>query len=188
MKLEICGVLLAAGSSKRFGSDKLRFELPNKELVIYSSAKKLIQVIPNSVAVVQSKNSKICSVLTGLNYHIFENPKYEHGIASSICCAVANTSPDAWVIALADMPFIKLESIHQVVTLLRNGHKLVAPKFNNKRGHPVGISSDYKSDLLELNGDSGAKSIIERNYKNLRTFNTDDIGVIEDIDTLTDIK
>lgn len=188
MKFEVCGVLLAAGSSKRFGTNKLLHKLPHQETILYASAKSLIAAIPNSVAVIQAKDTKVGSILINLGFKVIENENHTQGLGSSVNCAICNTSADAWVIALADMPFVQIKTIKKIVSMLNMGHKIVAPRFNQQRGNPVGITSDYRTELLKLDSDIGAKTILNKHSQHLKLFDTDDFGVIKDIDTLSDIE
>ncbi len=187
MSFEICGVLLAAGSSTRFGSQKLLHNLPNKETILSLSSKTLKQSIPYSVAIVQDINSEISSILDSEGYQLIENSAHQNGIGSSISCAVKHTSPNAWVFAHADMPFVSKTTIDAVVQHLLLNHKIVAPYFQKTRGHPVGFNSCFRKDLEELNQDFGAKQIIEENMNIVKNIETEDYGVVTDIDTKLDL-
>ncbi len=187
MAIEICGVLLAAGSSTRFGSQKLLYDLPNKETILSLSAKTLKQSIQYTVAVVQDKNSEIAHILSSEGYKLIENSAYQNGIGSSISCAVKSTQPNAWVFALADMPFISKNTIDAVVQNLSLDHEIVAPYFQKIRGHPVGFNSSFREDLEKLNQDYGAKQLIQNNIDKLKGIETEDHGVITDIDTKLDL-
>ncbi len=65
---------------------------------------------------------------------------------------------DGWVIALADMPAIRLDTIRRVAEALRTGATTAAPVYRGQRGHPVGFAKLCRSELLALDGDTGARA------------------------------
>lgn len=188
MQTNICGLLLAAGSATRFGEQKLLYPLSLGTNILEKSAYALKKAIPNCIAVVKSDTDEIAKILIGLEYTLVINPNHENGIGSSIQCGISNSKADAWVIALADMPFIQIDTINTITENLKNGEKIVAPLYKEQRGHPVGISSIYKNQLTLLKDDVGAKNILQKNKKNLKTFETDDPGVLQDIDRKQDLE
>ena len=188
MSINICGILLAAGFASRFGEQKLLYTLPNGIKVLESAARTLIKAIPRSIAVVRRDADEVAKVLVDEGYELVVNPNPDQGMSSSIQCGIRHASADAWVIALADMPYIKTQTISKIIDLLEQGEKIVAPSFKQQRGHPVGFNSTYKSQLLELEDDFGAKNILQNNKDALKVFETDDSGVIQDIDRKQDIR
>ena len=188
MPKHICGLLLAAGSATRFGEQKLLYPLANGKSIIAASASTLKQTMQHCVAVVQNGNDEVSQILIEKGYELVVNSNHEDGMGSSIQCGISGSSADAWVIALADMPFIQEATIKTIIGHLENGEKIVAPVYKQQRGHPVGFSSIFKRQLLELNDDAGANNILQSNKSDLKTFETDDSGVIYDIDYKQDLE
>lgn len=188
MQTNICGLLLAAGSATRFGEQKLLHPLSQGTSILAKSAYTLRKAIPNCIAVVKSDTDEVSKILIDLEYKLVVNPNPENGIGSSIQCGILNSIADAWVIALADMPFIQVDTIKTIAENLKNGEKIVAPLYKERRGHPVGISSIYKNQLIKLEDDVGAKNILQKYKSDLKTFETDDPGVIQDIDRKQDLE
>jgi len=83
------------------------------------------------------------------------------------------------------MPFVRPSSIAAVRAALEGGADLVAPYFRARRGHPVGIASRYKQELLALGGDEGAKALLARHE--VLKIPVGDPGVIRDIDRPEDL-
>lgn len=188
MSMNITGILLAAGFASRFGEQKLLYTLPNGIRILESAARSLKQVLPRCIAVVRNEFDEVAKVLLDEGYELVVNPKPDRGMGSSIQCGIEHTNADAWVIALADMPYIQTKTISKIVYLLEQGGKIVAPSFKQQRGHPVGFKSTYKNQLLELHEDFGAKNILQNNKDALKVFSTNDSGIIHDIDRRQDIK
>jgi len=188
MPKHISGILLAAGSASRFGEEKLLYPLANGEKILTASVTTLKLAMPHCIAVVRSDSDEIAEILTKAGCELVVNPKPQMGMGSSLQCGIENSMADAWVIALADMPFVQVETIHRIIEQLEKGENIVAPVYKQQRGHPVGFSSLYKKQLIKLNDDVGAKNILKYNKNDLKVFETDDSGVIEDIDCKHDLE
>jgi molybdenum cofactor cytidylyltransferase len=110
------------------------------------------------------------------------------GMGASLACAARAAGPsDGYIVALADMPFIRRTSIGAVRHALENGAALAAPYFRARRGHPVGLSGAFYDQLIALGGDEGAKQILAANARRLVKIPIGDPGVIRDIDTPGDL-
>jgi molybdenum cofactor cytidylyltransferase len=98
-------------------------------------------------------------------------------------------APDAqgFVVALADMPFIRSSTIAAVRDALAAGAPLAAPYFRARRGHPIGIAAKFREALEALEGDEGARKIVAANEKSLVKIPVGDPGVLRDIDTPADL-
>ncbi|WP_444543078.1 nucleotidyltransferase family protein, partial [Methylomonas koyamae] len=64
---------------------------------------------------------------------------------------------------------------------------IAAPCRQGRRGHPVGFAGHLAADLLDLHGDNGAKSVIERYRPQLQLVEVADPGILRDIDTPDDL-
>lgn len=104
------------------------------------------------------------------------------GMGHSLAAAVAASPSDTgWLIALADMPRIRPETIRAVAGALQAGAALCAPYHEGRRGHPVGFSRELGPALCALSGDEGARSVLEANADRLQRIDVDDPGVRFDI-------
>jgi len=99
----------------------------------------------------------------------------------------AAQAADGYLIALADMPFVRRTTIAAVRDALAAGAPLVAPYFRARRGHPVALSRKFLKQLLALKGDEGAKKLVAENERVLVKIPVGDPGVIRDIDTPGDL-
>ena len=109
-------------------------------------------------------------------------------MGASLACAIEAAGEAAgYMIALADMPFIRASTLAAVRDSLLNGIHLVAPFFRARRGHPVGISGRFRPELLAASGDEGAKKLLEAHAAELIKIPVGDPGVIRDIDRPSDL-
>ena len=184
----ICGILLAAGSASRFGSHKLLCQLPDGTSVAVAAARNLLQGTANAIAVVRPGDAMLTDLLCaeGLNVIVAEHAI--HGIGASISAGIrATTNADGWLIALADMPWIKPQTIAEITRMLEHGANLAAPCYEGQRGHPVGFSRRFLPGLLGLDGDKGANDLLRSNHHLLELFRCDDAGTVQDIDRPQDL-
>jgi molybdenum cofactor cytidylyltransferase len=194
------GILLAAGFSRRFGpEDKLMQRLPDGRFIAEAAAQHLIEAIPQCVAVVRNGNEVLAKRLEQLGFHVVICPsaalnKDAADMADSLKTALRYAvqlpelkGHEGFVIALADMPYIKPETIRLVCEQMHEA-AIAIPVHQGKRGHPVGFSKRFLPALLALDGDEGARSIIRRHEDEVSFLTVDDAGILVDIDTPQDLK
>ena len=187
--LRVVGILLAAGSSRRFGSNKLLAPLADGTAVCVAAARNLISVLPDSIAVVRPGDSELAALLGAQGLRIVECAQSEQGMGHTLAAGIgAADSADAWLIALADMPYVQNSTFADLAALLMKGAGLVAPHYQGQRGHPVGFAVDYRHQLLALTGDTGARDLLARHASALMRLDVDDPGILLDVDTPADLR
>ena len=186
-------IVLAAGSSQRFGPtrDKTHIKINGRPMPV-AIALSLKQFHPDVLLIINEKNSLLQQSASSnrLAYRINPEPD-NNGIGSSISLAVqATADADGWIFCLGDMPRIKAETCQQVLgqLLQRSERAIIIPRYAGQTGHPVGFGKYYRQALGLKNGDSGAKTIIQAHPQQIHYIETDDPGIIQDIDTPTDIS
>ena len=185
---EIVGILLAAGSSRRFGGDKLLHRLPDGRPLAVAAAASLRPACDRLVAVLRPGAYELAERLTAVRCETLFCADADGGMGYSLAGAVRATPHAAgWVVALADMPYIATRSHQQVVAALRRGASIAATECGGRRGHPVGFSSRWFAALAALTGDQGARAIVQANDKLITRCAVDDDGVLRDIDTRGDL-
>ncbi len=187
--LRVVAILLAAGSASRFGSDKLLHLLPHGVPIAVQSARHLRAVFEGGVfAVVRPEAAALSELLQKEGCKVVPCEHAADGMGASLACGVrAAGTVDAYVVALADMPFIRPSSIEAVREELLKGAVLAAPYFRARRGHPVGISSRFRDELVRLQGDEGAKTLLTQHAAEIAKVPVGDPAVLRDIDTPGDL-
>jgi molybdenum cofactor cytidylyltransferase len=187
--LNVVAILLAAGSATRFGSDKLLHALPHEVPIAVQSARHLKAVFPEKVlAVVRPDSPRLRELLEKEDCRIVVCEKAAQGMGESLSCAVrAAGRADGYVVALADMPFIRPSSVAAVRDAMLQGAALAAPYFRARRGHPVGISSKFRAQLAALQGEEGAKQLLAAHASEIVKVPVGDPAVLRDIDTPGDL-
>jgi molybdenum cofactor cytidylyltransferase len=186
--LNIVGLLLAAGSASRFGSDKLQHSLPHGVAIAVQAARHLKSQLPRVVAVVRPGSADFSANLSREGCEVVVCENAAEGMGASLACAARAAGPaDGYLVALADMPFVRPSSIAAVREAIAGGAPLAAPFWRMRRGHPVGIAGQFFTELSNLNGDEGAKALLAANPRRLVKIPVGDPGVIRDIDTPADL-
>ena len=185
----IVAILLAAGTGSRFGGDKLLHPLEDGVAIAAHAARNLLAAIPDVIAVVRWGDFPLYDMLEqeGCQVTMFQGAA--RGMGASLAHGVAQArGADGWVIALADMPKIAPDTIKSVVAALEQGALIAVPVYQGQRGHPVGFGAKLRDELLALDGDQGARAVLERHAAEIRLMEVADPGVLCDIDRKTDIS
>lgn len=184
----IVGILLAAGSASRFGSDKLLHPLPHGLPIAVQAARHLKAELARVVATTRPGAGSLAQLLAAEGVEVIECPRADDGMGSSLACAVrAAGEASGYVVALADMPFIRPSSIAAVREALSAGAALAAPYYRTRRGHPVGLAARFRAQLETLAGDEGARAILAAHEATLVKLPVGDPGVVRDIDRPSDL-
>ncbi len=182
------GILLAAGASTRFGSDKLQQPLPHGVTVAVQAARHLKVAVPRVLAVVRPGENTTAEALRDEGCEVVVCERAIEGMGASLACAARSAGGvDGYVIALGDMPFIRPSTIAAVRDALVAGAPLAAPYFRTYRGHPVGIAARFRGELEALGGDEGAKQVLAAHMQDLVKIPVGDPGVLRDIDKPEDL-
>jgi molybdenum cofactor cytidylyltransferase len=196
---DIAAVVLAAGASRRFGSDKLLYPVTRRGVTMPLAAHSLLpwlETFGQVTVVVRPGAESFCSAIeTALGatksaqIDWIECADAAQGMAASLVCGVrANSDAAGWLIGLADMPAVPVSAFAAVRNALLDGAELAAPSRAGRRGHPVGFASHYFDELLDLQGDNGARGLVERDISQVTDIKIDDAGIFADIDVLGDLQ
>lgn len=187
----ITGILLAAGRGRRFGAEgKSLHPLPDGRALAETAAINLSQVLPVTLAVIRTGDIKLRRCFEHLGIHVLPCHNADAGMGASLAFALSHLGAhsDGFIVALADMPFIRCTTIAAVAQALRAGAEIAAPSYAGRIGHPVGFARKYKSELMSLSGDCGARMIVAKHQRKSFIFNCNDRGILIDVDTPLDLS
>lgn len=161
---KIAVLILAAGKASRFGSEKLLQMLPNGLTVI----RHITDIVLNSgltpvivVTSLQAGNS-IQQSLAGCKVHYYQNPAAELGISTSLQAGIRQISDDfdAALVVLGDQPFITSNLLLLLTAeYSKSQAQIVYPAVDGQRSNPVLLDRAVFSAIMELRGDTGARTI-----------------------------
>ena len=188
MAARLCGILLAAGASTRFGSDKLLYPLATGTPIAVAALANLRASVPHVIAVVRPGAPLLEHRLSEAGATVILCAHADAGMGASLASAVAASGEvDGWIVALADMPYIRPETGARVAATLAAGAAIVAPSYRGRRGHPVGFAARFRKQLEALRADEGARALLKQHADLLELIEVDDPGVCRDIDTPADL-
>jgi molybdenum cofactor cytidylyltransferase len=159
----IAGILLASGASTRFGGDKLLADLGGRPVVRWS-AETLAGTVDALVVVVREEESPIRRALEGLPIRVAINRDAERGMSTAIRAGITALPADAEaaIIALGDQPLLDARVVERLITRWRtSGACAVQPSYEDGRGHPVLFDASLFAALCGLEGDVGARAVLD---------------------------
>lgn len=186
--MRIALVLTAAGSSKRFGSDKLAYPIDGKPMLLHALElyDRLSDRFVSRTIVLKTGAEERRMVAERMEYRVAENPEPERGIASSVVIGTEDalkSEPDGILYAVGDQPRVTEKT---VLALLDAFHedptRIVAPIANDRRGNPVLFPKDLIPEMLSITGDVGGSQVIARHPERLTTVEVP-LAELYDIDT-----
>ncbi len=184
--ISIKKILLAAGSSKRYGEkNKLTEKFKDKYLIQHIIDTLLKVFYSNDLLVIVGHDFKrIINLINNKDIKIINNKNYKYGIGTSISLGVTHLGSNIQGVMIipADMPLILGEDLIKLENkfIELKGKKVVLPRYEDTLGNPVILPKSYFVTLRNLKEDFGAKSEIKED--DIVTVNCH-IGTIFDIDT-----
>jgi CTP:molybdopterin cytidylyltransferase MocA len=179
------GVLLAAGRGLRFGGDvptPLQ-TLHGRALVDY--ALEAIDASGLAPVVVVVSDDRVAAAVTGAR--VVRNDRPEDGIASSLQAALRalDASVGAVVVGLADQPLVGAGAYRRLAAAYDAGSQLAVATYGGLRANPVLLGHEHWAEALELQGDEGARVLLQRH--GATEVPCDGTGEPTDVDTPEDL-
>lgn len=187
----IVAVILSAGESSRMGRPKALLPVDGMRFI-----EKIVTAL---------KSTRVAKIIAVLGHDVDEmrrqigdlpittvvNPNYKQGQLSSLVAAINSiqsskdsASVDGTLVHLVDHPYINPDLVNLMIDRFYETNKLiVVPRYRGRRGHPVIFSSALFAELLAAPLDQGAKTVVHAHRDETLEIDTEDEGVIIDIDT-----
>lgn len=184
----ICAILLAGGEGRRFGGDKLSARLPDGRPVALAAAAAVASAAEQHIVVTRPGRDALIHMLTAHGWTPVTTTATARGKGASLAAGIqASREATGWLVALADMPLLQPATAQVVANALRTGALAAAPFYRGQRGHPVGFSAQLAPQLLALDGDTGARAVLQTIGSRLLRIDVEDPGVLLDIDQPEDL-
>ncbi|HWQ84786.1 MAG TPA: nucleotidyltransferase family protein, partial [Anaerolineales bacterium] len=159
------GIVLAAGSSSRYGQVKQLLEWQGESFVHRVSRTALTAGLDPVIVVTGAFADQVTAALTDLPAKCIFNPGWETGQGTSVAAGIQALPPTvgAAVFLLADQPLTPPGLITSLVEAHAiEGNPIIGPLFDGQRGNPVLFDRITFPDLLQLKGDKGGRAIFSR--------------------------
>jgi len=188
---EIAILILAAGKSARMGRPK-QLLLWKGQPLLRHVAEVALSVPQAAVHVVLGANQELVAAsLHGLPVKLCPNDCWQEGMGSSVRAgvrAVLDEKPatSAVLILLCDQPLITTELLQEMIRRHQEGAEIVAASYRETLGVPALFGASLYPELLALQGDQGAKKIIQRHQEQTAVVPFPEAGL--DLDTFEDYE
>lgn len=194
-------IILAAGSSSRMGNGRHKLLLPLHDrpvlahvldAVLASQARPIILVLGHQSEQVRER---IVPYTTHPDLNIIENTEYLEGMSTSMRLGIqtllsfgykklSDNEIDSALVMLGDQPLITAQVIDRLIESYRTtSKKIIAPVYGGKRGSPVLFDASLFPELLEITGDEGGRSVLERHPHEIATVEIGNALANIDVDT-----
>lgn len=186
----ISGIILAAGSSKRMGRQKLL--LPFKDSTILESVIRTAcscKSIGEIIVVYQS--GEVYEKVKKYDVKAVYNPIAELGQSTSVIAGVKNSDPrtQAYTFIMGDQPFISPDMVEKLIGIWeQNKLSIIVPRYNGENGMPTIFSRNFKKNLMNITGDKGGREVIKANIDKVIFVDIDETMAGFDVDTLEDYE
>lgn len=183
----IAAIVLSAGESSRMGTPKALLPIGGK-----SFAGRIVSALKSSkvgkiVVVLGHRAEEIQKEIEPLSVSIVVNKDYAQGQLSSLIAGLRSLETeklDGVLVHLVDHPFLDPSLVNLMIDrFYETGKLIVVPRYQGKRGHPVLFSRKLFAELLSAPPDQGARAVVRAHREETLEIDTEDEGVIVDIDT-----
>jgi len=184
------GIILAGGSSTRFGAPKILVEWRGKPLIRHVVETALAAGLQPVTVVLGAVTDLAVQVLDGLPVQFAFNPNWAEGQSTSLRAglrSITSQGVGAAVFLLADQPFVS-PGVIQALCLehARSLAPIIAPQVNGRRANPVLFDQATFEELLSIQGDVGGRALFQKFLP--KHLPWPDKRLLLDLDTLQDYE
>lgn len=182
-------LILAAGAGRRFGGSKLVADIGGRPLIRQVADRVACADFAELVVVTGADRSGVRAALAGLTCRIVDAPDWAEGVAASLRTGIAALDPAARGVCvfLGDMPRVPVDLSRVLAERAEASGYAARPRHVGKPGHPVAFTQEAFADLMALQGDEGAASLLKARAGSVAYVDTAESGVLLDIDTPADL-
>jgi molybdenum cofactor cytidylyltransferase len=187
----ISAIVLAAGLSSRMGKPKLVLPLKGRPVLGRVLTVLRRSKVDEIVVVLGSEAELVRKKIRFKGEKVVVNPRYVRGMSTSIRAGLEGVSrgADAAVIVLGDQPLLSSSVVDILVdAFLSKRAPIIVPAYRGQRGNPVLFSRSVFPEIMKIDGDRGAKSVIDAHGNEVLEVEVRDAGVILDVDTPSDLR
>jgi molybdenum cofactor cytidylyltransferase len=185
----IWAVVLAAGESRRMGTQKLLLPFGNTTVVAAVVRSARASRAGRTLVVLGADRAAVRLELEPSGVEFAVNEDYQLGMLSSVQAGFRALPADAAaaVVMLGDQPFLPSRVIDAVIGAFEeHGRGIVIPAFQGRRGHPVLIDLKYRGEVLSLDPADGLRRLMRAHPGDILEVDAGDANILRDLDTPED--
>jgi molybdenum cofactor cytidylyltransferase len=182
---EICGIILAAGSSRRMGMQKMLLPYGRSTILETTITHVLGSNVDRIVVVLGADRDRILEVISPLPVEHCNNENHLEGMLSSVICGLNAVPPEcgAAMIFPGDQPEISPGVINNLIDFYNQSLKgIVIPVYENRRGHPLLVDMKYRRIIEQLDPSRGLRALMHIFPEDIGEVEVGEPGILVDID------
>lgn len=184
-------IILAAGSSRRMGSQKLLMPYGEGCIIEKVVDQVLGSQIDQVVVVLGADHDKVRKVLENRPVKFCHNKDHDQGMFSSVICGLRSVpaEAEAVLIYLGDQPGIPPSVTNTVIEAYNEElYGIVIPVHSHRRGHPLLVDLKYRREIEKLDLEQGLRALRHHFPQDVLEVEVNEPGILVDIDTPEDYK
>jgi molybdenum cofactor cytidylyltransferase len=185
----IWAVILAAGESRRMGTQKLLLPYGKTTVVEAIVRTALDSSVDGTVVVLGADKEKVRKTLKSYPVSFAVNRDFRRGMLSSIQVGFESLPGEAGaaVLMLGDQPAVPFDVVDGLVSKYReNGRGIIIPVYRARRGHPILIETGYRREILGLDPGVGLRQLIQAHAQDIIEVEVSSPAVLKDMDNPED--
>lgn len=192
--MSVAGLILAAGQGLRFGSDKRLAWMPDGRTLLASALQPYVGVCQPLLVVIRPDDVAAREIAKSCGAQVVVCPDAALGMghalaqgAQALLAMPGVGGVEGVLIGLADMPRVSRASLQALLQALLASDRPVVPVHQGTFGQPRALPARYVPALASLQGDQGARHLLDWQREALHLA-VDDPGVLLDVDTPEDLR
>jgi molybdenum cofactor cytidylyltransferase len=186
-------VVLAAGMSSRMGQMKVLLPWEGNRPIIRVIADRLKRMRMDDIVIVTGHMAEqVRDALEKEPVRFVHNKEYREGdMLSSLQTGLRALGPEisAALVVLGDQPQLDNRIVLQVMNAYAEGRgTIVAPSYQQRRGHPILLDRMYWPEILELPRGAAPRDVINAHADQIYYVNVETDSILRDIDTPADYQ
>jgi len=185
----IWAVILAAGESRRMGTQKLLLPFGDATVIESVVLTALASRVDRVLVVLGADKDDVREEIEPFGIDFVVNDNFAEGMLSSVQAGFAALPPDAEaaVVMLGDQPFLPARVVDAVAEAFRrSGSGIVIPVHRGRRGHPILIGLKYRDAVLALDPADGLRRLIQAHAEDIFEAEVEDANILRDMDVPED--
>ena len=187
----IGAVILAAGESRRMGTQKLLLPFDGTTVIAHIVEQVRASRIDRIVVVTGHDRTGVTAALEGCGVTFAHNANYTGGMLTSVRCGLAAlpTETSAFVVVLGDQPGVTPAVIDALIDAFeKRTHDIVVPMYDNGSGHPIVIAARYREAIMTQFDTTGLRGLVRGRPESVLRLTVSNDGVLHDMDTPEDYE
>ena len=179
-------IVLAAGRSTRMGvANKLLADVGGRPMVRRMVEEALASRARPTLVVTGHQAANVRAAMDGLAVTFVDNPDYAAGLATSLKAGIGAVPADCHgaLVLLGDMPQITGLHLDRLIAVFATNGGIVVPTRAGRRGNPVLWPRARFAEMLQLEGDAGAKRLLATHAADVREADLGTDAIFADVDT-----